>query len=988
MAFLIPCFLSSLRLGHLDLWPGLGVSFRRNPAPVWTWTPGHLDDGQSGESRILTLHIDWRCLWVVNTIVGQDKSDLSPLWMTVILGRSAAALTSAPALTLAVVSQAPPLPPRSSSSSFGDPNAQPPTPRRTPTSAASAAFPSPVFETPKNRQGHFTDPVPSHGHGHGHWTPRFAEEYSVFNTTPGNLRGSERGLFDDHHHQFASLTSTSAHKRQLSAEGIAAEIASHATHFSHPDHDLPPVDPSRTLQSTPTAAAFSEDDNTAAAARGTDAPTPKIRSAKKVKKGKEVERQPPPPEQQTVTPPPSSHKGGRKLAPRLPVDAMQNDQGYGHQDFTAGTSQQQHQPGMAGSFAATDMFGYPMSAPAGPGANFWDPNADLGAMDLDFAAFGHNLFQTTPTQQTPAHSHRSMHSFDATQMFQEPSMPVQAQHISTQALEPAQQSTAKVQRPLAPKAAEHRVETSNVATTSMSSMSFTAPSDDPFFLVSPGAGVDPGLLFSRPPSSSMDTSFTTSRLMDPMTQFSMASVAQALSKPPARSDIRRSNSSRDLAPVRPPDRALASSPLKANGRPGLQRSFSENRGRRNNPPRQQTLPTLAPAIRPNPPLPTSNTIPGPSRPPSSRSTGRTSPLKATHTRLSSLTSIPEATAQRTRTSVKFTIDAKGRARAETTVVVEDPCLVPVAQGRPPLGIPPRRREQSFESRSEYDESSSDDEPIIIPSRNTSFALPDPRKPSGAMFHQSHRSISERSSSSRAGDAESEAETVMDDPRRGAANAGDAASELRKLVESRQSNKRVPQMPQMPPGQRFASNSFAGFPSGGRSPTMSSLLTPSTHAGRSVRCVCHRDGEAELDVFMVQWMFDGAVGRLWLELPTSSPMVLLHALSEGSSQHASADTRPSGVHSIVSVDGVRNGCSWDENSPQLQPAAGKTSGRDSQCPMKSSYLPGLEKGRLLLLRVPTRFTANQVCKVFPAEPICLGLAFLAEYSKREFHEAWY
>ncbi|KAH6687265.1 hypothetical protein F5X68DRAFT_9385 [Plectosphaerella plurivora] len=524
---------------------------------------------------------------------------------------------------------------------------------------------------------------------------------------------------------------------------------------------------------------------------------------------------------------------------------MQNDQGYGHPDFSAGTSQQ---PGMATSFSATDMFGYPMSAPAGPGTNFWDPNADLGAMDLDFAAFGHNIFQTTPTQQTHTHSHthshRSMPSFDATQMFQEPSMPVQTQHISTQPLEPAQPPATKAQRPLAPKAAERRAEPNNVSTSM--AMSFTAQSDDPFFLVSPGAGVDPGLLFSRPPSSGMDTSFPGSRLMDPMTQFSMESVAQALSKPPARSDIRRSNSSRDLAPVRAPDRALASSPLKANGRPGLQRSFSENRGRRNNAPRHP-LPTIAPAIRPNPPLPPSNTIPGPSRPPSARSTGRTSPLKATHTRLSSLTSIPEATAQRTRTSVKFTIDAKGRARAETTVVVEDPCLVPVAQGRPPLGIPPRRREQSFESRSEYDESSSDDEPIIIPSRNTSFALPDPRKPSGTMFHHSHRSISERSTSSRG--AESEAETLMDDPRR---TNGDAASELRKLVESRHSSKRG--VPQMPPGQRFVTSSFAAYPpQGGRSPTMSSLLTPSTHTGRSVRCVCHRnDGEAELDMFMVQW----------------------------------------------------------------------------------------------------------------------------------------
>lgn len=733
--------------------------------------------------------------------------------------------------------------------SFGDPNAQPPTPRQTPTSAVFPS-PGPGFETPKHR--HTTTAT---------WTPRFAEDYSVFNTTPGNLRGAHDGLFDGilddddtADTDFAPLTqfpsSGSAHKRQLSAEGLAAEIASHATHFS-PDNNLPPVDPSRTLQSSPRAPTgdnaletFSEDD--------TAARTPKIRSAKKAKKAKAVERPPQQPQEQTITPPPSTHKGSRKLAPRLPslpsADTMQNDQGYGHHpDFTGTTSQQ---PGMAASFSATDMFGYPMSAPAGAGANFWDPNADLG-MDLDFAAFGgHNLFQTTPTQQTtPAHTHRSMHSFDASQMFQEPSMPVHSQQISTQTLEPARLPAAKTPRTLAPKAVERLPET-NIVTTSMSSMSFTAPSEDPFALVSPGRGVDPGLLFSRPPSSGLDAGF---RQPDPMTQFSMASVAQALSKPPVRSDIRRSNSSRDLAPARPPDRALASSPLKANGRPGLQRSFSENRGRRNNTQRAP-LPTLAPAIRPTTTIP-SVTNPGPSRPPSARSTGRTSPLKS-HTRLSSLTSIPEAAPQqRTRTSVKFTIDAKGRARAETTVVVEDPCLVPVAEGRPPLGIVPRRREQSFESEyGDDDESSSDDEPIIIPSRNTSFALPDPRKPSGSMFHQSRRSVSERSSSSHAtgGSAESEAETVMDPGARGQGH-GDAASELRKLVEGRQKR-----MPQMPVGQRFASSgsgSFSAMPGPGPpSPDLFGFLTPSTHTGgRPVRCVCHRgDGETGRDVFMVQW----------------------------------------------------------------------------------------------------------------------------------------
>lgn len=528
---------------------------------------------------------------------------------------------------------------------------------------------------------------------------------------------------------------------------------------------------------------------------------------------------------------------------------MQDDQGYGQPDFVTGTPQQ---PGMA-SFSATDMFGYPMSAPAAAGANFWDPSADMGSMDLDFSAFGHNIFQT-PTQ-TPTLGHRTMHSFDATQMFQEPSMPEQSQQTHQQVPQVQQPKPSKKERPLAPKTSLPQGGTTMAATTSMISNTFPAPSEDPFGIVSPGGGVNPGLLFSRPQSSSMDAGFPLSQ-PDPMTQFSMESVAQALSKPPARGDVRRSNSTRELAPSKLPDRGMASSPIKSNNRPGLQRSFSENRGRRNA--ARNSLPALAPAIRPSTTIP-SGPPSGPSRPPSSRSSGRTSPLK-NHNRLSSLTSIPESAPPRTRTSVKFTIDSTGRARAETTVIVEDPNIVPVAQGRPPLGLP--QRERSFES--DDDDSSTDDEPIIIPSRNTSFALPDPQRPSGSFFHASQRSISERSNSSFAtglsgeagNDVESEAETVMNESRGGrggGGGGGDAASELRKVVESRQ--KRIPQMPgSAHRSQRFLSGGYPGNTASPTSFTDASLLTPSTHAGgRAIRCVCHRnENDPDADLFMVQW----------------------------------------------------------------------------------------------------------------------------------------
>ncbi|KAF4511425.1 hypothetical protein G6O67_003228 [Ophiocordyceps sinensis] len=114
-------------------------------------------------------------------------------------------------------------------SSFGDPKTQPHTPRQTPT---CATFPSPVFETPKHYQGSFAEP--------GGLTPRFAEEYSVFNSTPGNLRGSQ-GPFAD----FIPATPASfsrGHKRLLSVEGPVVDIAAHGSRFSsNSDRTLPPA---------------------------------------------------------------------------------------------------------------------------------------------------------------------------------------------------------------------------------------------------------------------------------------------------------------------------------------------------------------------------------------------------------------------------------------------------------------------------------------------------------------------------------------------------------------------------------------------------------------------------------------------------------------------------------------------------------------------------------------------------------------------------
>ncbi|KAH7170237.1 hypothetical protein EDB81DRAFT_156749 [Dactylonectria macrodidyma] len=689
--------------------------------------------------------------------------------------------------------------------SFADLNPRPPTPKQTPT---SAVFPSPVFETPKVNQVSFADA--------GGWTPHFAEDYSVFNSTPGNLRGSQ-GPFVD----FGPATPATRHKRLLSAEGLAAEIATHVNHFSpNPSLPLPPVDLSRRLASSPNSVTVPKE--YLADSDSLPSPDPSKQpqsSSKKPRRGAATDPEP----TQTATPPPTGHRGERKLAPKF---NMQNDQSFGQPDFTGS---QQHD--IAALMAASgDMFGYPMSAPVGAPATFWDPST-MG-MDLDFSAPPSNVFQTTPV-----HSHRHTGSFDwnsEIQLFQDPSAPMQPTNQGN--MQPLPQ-----ERILAPKPSISLPGTT-AASVAMSA-AFAASMDDPFGIMAPGDVVEPGMLFSRPQSSAMESSFipvTTSGSAE-------AAIARSGSRTPIPDELRRSSSAKDMRNALVPDRSFTSSPVKTS-RPGLNRSVSENRGRRiqNRP----VLPKLAPAARPVSQGSSTSSVEN-ARPMARPSvSGRASPLKSQH-RLSGLASIPEATPQpRTRTSVRFTIDSRGRARAETTILHGQRDL----DGTISHQRTSRDRSQGLDYSS-GDDSSTDDEPIIIPSRtnsfNASFALPDPLRPVGSIFHSSRRSVSDRSTSSFTQDgtgsqheAESEAETVMNEHYD---KVGDATSELRKVIEDRQ--KRSNQMGNSRSQRFLQTNNLGIF----RGDTISpSTLTESSLTDRqNMRCVCNRKASDEGDGFIVQ-----------------------------------------------------------------------------------------------------------------------------------------
>ncbi|KAL7921934.1 hypothetical protein ACQKWADRAFT_321024 [Trichoderma austrokoningii] len=701
-----------------------------------------------------------------------------------------------------------------SCSSFGDPNAHPPpTPKQTPT---SGAFPSPVFETPKPPQGSFADTS-------GGLTPRFAEEYSVFNATPGNLRGAQFPFAD-----FVPATPFASvflgHKRQLSAdeqaferERLAIEIATRANiPPSNPNLPPPPVDPSRRLPSSPAALISSTKAAVHSEARlgpaFSSSSSHNTKSPKKLRRGT-IEGSD---AAQPLSPPPSAHKSDQKLAPKI---NMQDDQNYGHPEFGDGF---QGVTGIMGG--AEDMFVYPMSAPAGQ-ANFWDPAM---GMDLDFSTAGAAFFQ-------PSHRHTGSFDWNSDiQLFQDPVPPPPPPSSNQENVQPARR-----ERMLVPKPPVSTGQTTAPMTAS-STMFPTSMEEDSFGLATPMEGVDPGLLYSRPPTSSMNAEYN-----DHVNASSaeMMPIAEASGNSRVVAQPRRTNSTKETKRGKMPDRSYTSSPVKAMSRPELNRSLSETRGKKAV--GRGALPTLASM--------TVNTDVGKSGSGSQLSrSGRMSPLKSQR-RLSSLASIPEFASQpqlhRPRTSVKFTIDAHGRARAETTVVVEE--AGSITRSRSSRDLSSTRR--SWDSSD--DESSTDEEPIIIPSRansfNASFALPDPRKPVGSIFHAGRRSISDRSRSASTPslvtpiDGESEAETIMTDHLE---RGGDAASELRKVVEDRQ--KRSIQENTRPYQRVLTSSGSGNFKNSAISP-VSMADSNCRMEGHGIRCVCSSNEPDEDNGYMLQ-----------------------------------------------------------------------------------------------------------------------------------------
>ncbi|CAI4211457.1 unnamed protein product [Parascedosporium putredinis] len=504
--------------------------------------------------------------------------------------------------------------------SFGDPNAQPPTPRQTPT---CVAFPSPDFETPQLFQKTPFEDGGTSRHSSSSWTSGPGNDISPFSST-APVHAAESHLF-----------------RNEPAK---------ATHGVCDCDQRPKLGPSTPKQAS-TAPATYADRNTSAV-------------------GKQGDRKPP--SGPTAT-------------------TMQDDQGFGHPDFLGATAtpHQQHSGDLTAAFAASghDVFGYPLRS-------VWDP---LSAARADPSR--NRLFDWN---SNPA-------------LFQDPTVTAMANNVAANGV-PQPSAEIPVSGDLAGP--------------------YLAGSDAAFTL-SPSGGVDPGLLFSRPPSSGMDVSFNQAGHADPAeTSRTRTCSAECCVRPSIK-----------LGPV-----------------------------------------------------------------------GSDFPLKLHH-RLTSLSSIPESNGPRTRTSVKFTIDARGRAHAETTTVAEESS--PMRRASRDSGSSGRRAPAVLGS-SGSDDSDTDDEPIII----QAATLRD----------------------------ESEAETVVDSRSDREGSAGDAASELRKMVEDRQ-NKRVASQRAQRMGSSSANGTFEWGGASVVSPThiTDAIPTPLTGGRRlNIRCICHRNDQGSAaDTFMVQ-----------------------------------------------------------------------------------------------------------------------------------------
>lgn len=645
------------------------------------------------------------------------------------------------------------------------------------------------------------------------WTPTFAEDYTVFNATPGRLT-STFGPFSPR-----PPTVPSQKRPYPTTEDFQAGIAFPTTDESRYSHSqLPPVESSLQLGSSfiQTSSVHEEEFENLDTNK-----TPK----------RIPQRLHEPYTGQTATPPGSTAKDSKEEIRRSVKSKMQNDQ---EPYLQAGAMDQ-------GDFVpfptSGDMFSYPISAPATAPSylnnkSFWDTGSNMTDLPMDFTANASSFYSTSQGMSTSGDWTQN------SQMFQE--------HLNIAPLEQNIPQSLRRHRPLMSKPPV------STAAQSLSNTAFdfsiTSMPEDPFGTATSDGAVNPGLLFSFPEVTSplQKSQNHNGFIAHPSTAQTRQEIYQHQQRESLRDkeEPRRSKSLKENAPQISYDKARFCSPVKSN-RTGSRRAVSDNRPKKPEPRKAAQHPS-------------EDQRPANFAGKGVYSSGRQSPVKQGS--ITNLASIPEAIGFNPRTAVTFSIDANGRARTETTIIMD--------QSRPSRIARSRASSDGWESPQSG--SSTDEDPIMIPSRNTSFKLPNSRSmPMMAQFDTSRQFDETRprkggsAKSPSYGDPDSETETIIDNKR-----SGDAASALRKVMDSRRrSVGSFPSAQQVPPrnlarqyfGREapYRRQSYAYQPSSSNaSPTTITdpdMGSPSTDRGSTgsdvTRCVCNtRDG----DEFFVQW----------------------------------------------------------------------------------------------------------------------------------------
>lgn len=266
-------------------------------------------------------------------------------------------------------------------SSFSYPTGQPPTPTKTPT---SATFPDPSFQTPKPESSFFDPRV----------TWNTADPYG---SSPTALQTPQQPTFKTpNNHPSAS----SSHKRPLYNQDLDIELASHVHHLSPtPGLELPPVEPSRQLSSSPNPLSTKRtclDGEQPAIAPPTFGPS--LKASSKMQSAGAMQ-----------TPPPTSTSASKRKAQQAQVAKLVKESAMGGRTLSSPNFSQFELPEQNAELIqaspqlfpdlqfSPDVFGFssagPATAPIYPQQKlFWDPNTSMGTMDMDFTDVNHDPF--------------------------------------------------------------------------------------------------------------------------------------------------------------------------------------------------------------------------------------------------------------------------------------------------------------------------------------------------------------------------------------------------------------------------------------------------------------------------------------------------------------------------------------------------------------------------------------------------------------------